>query len=52
MKTFENSKGEKVTLTGKEAMNSFGFKYIWVKCENGAVVSIRESEFNRDFWEV
>jgi len=49
MKTFTNKNGEKVTLTGKSAVNSLGNKLLWVRCENGATVSIFEKEFNTNF---
>ena len=44
-----NNLGDKVELTNKTATNSNGTKLLWVKCENGAIVSIFENEFKKQF---
>jgi hypothetical protein len=44
-----NKEGNIVELTNKKATNKNGNVLLWVKCENGNMVSIWEDEFKRDF---
>ena len=47
--TYINNNGDKVTLLENTATNKYGNKLLWVKCENGAIVSIWETEFKNNF---
>ena len=44
-----NNQGEKAPLLKNTATNNYGNKLWWVKCENGAIVSIWEKEFKNNF---
>ena len=44
-----NKESDIVELTTKKATNKNGNVLLWVKCENGNIVSIWEDEFKRNF---
>ncbi len=49
MNTYTNNQGDTVELLEKTATNKYGNKLLWVRCVNGAVVSIFEKQFNNEF---
>lgn len=52
MQFFQNDNGDVVTLLPETATNKYQNKLLWVRCANGAVTSLWESEFKRDFHQI
>ena len=46
---YQNQKGEVIETTGKTATTCDGTLFIWVRCQNGAVVSITQKQLEEEF---
>jgi len=46
---YQNQKGEVIETTGKTATTCDGTLFIWVRCQNGAVVSITQKQLEKEF---
>ncbi len=49
MTYFKNNEGDTVELLKKTVTNKYGNKLLWVRCCNGAIVSIFENDFKSQF---